>query len=170
MVSSEPVADAVPIIESLEIKDLSSWAKTETGTWLEKQCKAGDIAAVGYSLGRYWDISVKRAQCWIQCQKEFPHLSSSHGGEDQAEINDEEVSALDASEPKRTTKLSKRQLLPYLGQSSLVLQSEDAILRVSWKLQLDWTGEIESVVNAEATLPQSCKFRLEYLWYAEGLT
>jgi hypothetical protein len=151
----------VPIIENLEIKDLSPWAKAEIGEWLNERCKECDLVAVGYSLGRYWDISVKRAQCWMQCQKEFPRLLSYTAPDSQVEGNEKEVSdvgiaTLDSSASKQTV-LSKQQLLPHLGRSILVLQKEDAVLRVSWRLQFVWTGDVESVVDGEAALPQSCK-------------
>jgi hypothetical protein len=160
-VSSEPSAKSVPAIENLEINDLSSWARAEIGLWLEEQGKEGDMAAIGYGLSRYWDISVKRAQCWIKCQKEFPQLFSLANSDSPAQTNDEETSGIDDSGPKQT-KLPKRQLLPHLGRSSLVLQSEDAILRIIWKLQFDWTGDVESTVSVEAALPQSCECILGY--------
>jgi hypothetical protein len=144
-IASDPEADSVPSIDLLELTDLATWAHSEMGEWVGERCKECDIAAIGYGLGRYWDICVKRAKCWIQCRKQFPNLVTST---DAANTDAEELQIA-------ATKLSKREMLPYLGRSTITLQSADAIIRIFWKLQFDWTGDVESVVTAEAALPQS---------------
>lgn len=148
-IASDPEADSVPTIDSLELTELAAWAQPEIDEWVKQRCKEGDIAAVGYGLGRYWDICVKRAQCWVQCQKKFPNLITS------ASTTTSDAGGLPTAEDTSTTKLSKRELVPHLGRSTITLQSGDAIIRISWKLQFDWTGDVGSVIIAEAALPQS---------------
>jgi hypothetical protein len=140
-VASEPGSDMVPTIERLEMCELSSWARSEIGDWADKRCQERDIATLGYGLGRYWDISVKRAQCWIQIQKLFPALTSSTSlPEDQEAAN-----------------MSKKQLLLHLGRASLELKDAEVVLRIGWRLGFDWTGEVESAVAVETGVPGGCE-------------
>lgn len=115
----------------------------EIGDWIELRCKEGDVAGIGYALGRYWDICVKRAQCWRSVGKTFPGLVEGPDG-----VGDEEITS---------SHMSRKALLPRLGRSVLTLQSDDAEVRILWKLSLDWTGEVESAISVEPILPRSCK-------------
>ena len=149
-VSSEPGSENIPSIHALEVKDLVPWAQSEIGSWIEQRCKEGDVASIGYGLGRYWDINMKRAQVWMQIRKRFPGLVDGHN----REVEEQDINGAVGAEPK----MSKRALLPLLGRSSLSLQDEEAVLRISWKLDFDWTGEVESAVSVETALPSSCEF------------
>jgi len=132
-ISSDPLNASAPTIKSLELTDSPAWAALDLGTWLDGKCEEGDVAAIGYGLGRYWDVATKRAQCWMQCQKEFPHLLPDQSGGDVSAAGDT------STNPSTATTFSKHELLPNLGRQALVLQSSDVIFQVSWKLQFDWT-------------------------------
>ncbi|KIW08103.1 uncharacterized protein PV09_01041 [Verruconis gallopava] len=147
---SEHGADSTPSVENLVVKDLSFWAKEEIGTWIDQKCKEGDLAAVGYGLGRYWDVAVKRARCWMVCRKEFAKFVPGD-----SLVDDETVKSDEVDLGAEHTKLSKKALLSTLGLSSLILQNEEVVLKIPWRLQFDWTGDVESIISAEASFPAS---------------
>jgi hypothetical protein len=154
VVSSTPDEPGNPSVDSLTLDNLSPWASQEIGLHLQKRALEGDTSAIGYALGRYWDMSMKRAQCWSRCSKEFRHLVSISNEPQGTVVDEDEVSTL---EP---LSFHKTELLPHLGRRFLLFKSSSVILRVGWDLDLDWTGEVESVVSAKAALPQVCRFFL----------
>lgn len=156
-VSSSPTEPGAPSVESLYMSNLSPWVSAEIGPFLQKRANEGDINTIGYALARYWDINLKRAQCWSRCCKEFRHLltlsKELHGRTEE----EEEVSSLRLPAP------SRRELLPHIGRQFLLFQTSSVVLRIEWKLDFDWTGEVESVVSAKAGLPKVCRlFRFIY--------
>jgi hypothetical protein len=172
-ITSDPTDPGNPKVDGLQLRGLSPWAKREAGDWLDERAKEGDVSAIGYALGRYWDVSVIRAQCWIRCCKELGDLVTCANDAQIAEANaaakgkkrgnqarrgDADIDMVDAEGgPASEAQLSKRELHQHLGRQSLVLKSDEVILRISWKLQFDWTGEVESVVTAGAAFPKACK-------------
>lgn len=142
-----------PRVGSLILSSISPWASAEVEPFLQKRANEGEINTIGYALARYWDISMKRAQCWARCCKEFRHLLAL-SKELQTPAEEEEVSALEVAKP------SKRELLPHFGRQFLSFETKSVVLRIEWKLNLDWTGEVESIVSAKAALPRVCRFSL----------
>ena len=55
------------------------------------------------------------------------------------------------------TKWTRKQLLPQMRRTSLVLTGEGVELRIEWNIIFDWTGEAESIISASAKIPSSCK-------------
>lgn len=149
-ISSSPEEDEAPRVGSIILSNLSPWASGEVGPFLRNRATAGDINTIGYALARYWDISMKRAQCWSRCCREFRHLLAL-SKELQSTIEEEEVSTLEVAKP------GKRELLPHLGRRFLSFETKSVVLRVEWKLGFDWTGEVESIVSAKAALPRVCR-------------
>lgn len=49
----------------------------------------------------------------------------------------------------------------HLGRDTLVLQDAHVVLKLSWRIGFDWTGEAESNVAVEPAFPRVCKFRLD---------
>ncbi|KAE9978700.1 hypothetical protein EG328_001372 [Venturia inaequalis] len=146
-ISSSTEEGEAPRVGSLVLSNISPWASVEAGPFLQKRAAEGDVNTIGYALARYWDISMKRAQCWSRCCKEFRHLLAL-SKELQSTIEEEEVSTLDIAKP------SKRELLPHLGRQFLSFETKSVVLRIEWKLCFDWTGEVESIVSAKAALPR----------------
>ncbi|QDS75614.1 hypothetical protein FKW77_006589 [Venturia effusa] len=145
-ISSSPDEDEHPRVDSLVLDNLSPWASAEVGPFLERHANEGDINMIGYALARYWDVSVKRAQCWSRCCKEFRHLLAL-SRDLQSTGDEEEVSTLEVA------KASKRDLLPHFGRQALTFETHSVVLRIEWTLLFDWTGEVESMVGAKAALP-----------------
>ncbi|TID24991.1 hypothetical protein E6O75_ATG04196 [Venturia nashicola] len=146
-ISSSPEENETPSVGSLTLSNLSPWASAEVGPFLRKRAKEGDINTIGYALARHWDISMKRAQCWSRCCKEFRHLLAL-SKELQPTTEEEEASSLEIAKP------SKRDLLPHLGRQFLSFETKSVVLRIEWRLNFDWTGEVESIVSAKAAFPR----------------
>lgn len=85
------------------------------------------------------------------------------GRDDEAEPEHEEVSGigLDISAGpgslagKGRSGLQRKDLFRQLGRSVLVFESQEVVLRISWYIRFDWTGEAESVVSAAAAFPSA---------------
>jgi hypothetical protein len=182
-ISSKPSDSGNPTVEALEIRNLSPWVKREVGDWLVARADEGDISAVGFALGRYWDVSMTRAQCWVRCCKELGDLvtcatenhrsekaneKKKRGKKARSQVDEDEELEEVINSPREPLRLSKRELHAHLGRQELVLKNDDVVLRVSWNLQFDWTGEVESVVTANAACPQVCKCLVSgsYLYWA----
>jgi hypothetical protein len=174
-ISSDQADPGNPTVDSLHIRNLSPWAKREVGSWMEERAEEGDISVIGFALGRYWDVSVTRAQCWMRCCRELGHLvtcatdaqrsekekeQKKRGKKTQRQIDDDEE-MLDTNEVQTPAKsLSKRELHTHLGRQELILENDNVILRISWHIQFDLTGEVESVISAKAAFPKACRSSL----------
>jgi hypothetical protein len=154
-IASSASASHTPSVSSVEIATLSPWVKREIGPWLNDRAKEGDIVNIGYALGRYWEISVKRASCWVKVCRKYAHLVQ--------DVNSETVKA----GKKRKATLSDEQSLSiadvqkHLGRNSLTFKDGYAELKVTWPLSMDWSGEVESRLSATAAFPIFCK---SYVW------
>jgi hypothetical protein len=62
-------------------------------------------------------------------------------------------------ENKHPKQQSRTELLSHLGRNHLILRNDEAVLRISWSVVFDWTGEAESDVSASAAFSQTCKYR-----------
>ncbi|KAF2429208.1 hypothetical protein EJ08DRAFT_680164 [Tothia fuscella] len=169
-IESDPTNPRNPTVQNLEIQQLSPWAKREVGEWFTAKAKEGDIAALGYALGRYWDISSTRAQCWSKCCKEFGSLVTCATEEEETgALNvqqlkqkkrgkraqkgasvEEDVEMGEGEEDIAEVKMSKKELFKHLGRKVIVLKSDEVVLRIGWDVDFDWTGEVESSISAKA--------------------
>lgn len=141
-----------PHVSYLSVPSISHWAQPELQQWMGSRCKARDVRTLLYSFGSYWDIAVRRAQCWARCEKAFAPLLDDRG---EAEKENMEQNDSDG-------KFSEVQLLPHLGRTSLLFRNDDVALRISWRLKFDWTGEAESDVSASAAFAPLCKLCAVY--------
>jgi hypothetical protein len=164
-------------VQSLEITQLSSWARREAGEWFEGKAKEGDVAAFGFALGKYWDIATTRAQCWAKCCKQLGHLVTCASEDEESQTSkaqqmkqkkrgkmprrnaaaDEDVQMADENDQITQVKMSKADLINHLGRKAITLQNDEVVLRVGWDIRFDWTGEVESVIRAKADFTSSCK-------------
>ncbi|KAJ9649600.1 hypothetical protein H2199_000378 [Coniosporium tulheliwenetii] len=174
--------DPEPCITSLDLATLSPWAEPELGPWLRRCAAENDVGDVGWALGSYWELAIRRVECWGRCEKAWPELlgrggkvgkgKGKAGGQANAELERldvrsdgeeglEEVSGVgdiiagpgDGTGGKGKRAASRRELRRHLGRTELVFQSAEVKLRIVWRIQFDWTGEAESVVRAQAAFP-----------------
>jgi hypothetical protein len=153
-ISSSAEEANAPTVSNLNIQDLSLWAKHEIGPSIEAYAKTGDIGSVGYSLARYWEISLKRAYCWSKLCRQYPHL-----------IRDiDHVASKDTKQKGKRKRGATREnyaqdeIRRHLGRSYLTFKDGHAELRISWAISLDWSGEIESRISSKTSFPMICMF------------
>jgi hypothetical protein len=127
----------------LQLTHISPWARREIGPWLDARIADHDITALGYGLGRYYDIAIRRASCWAECHAAFPAL-----------VADGKENTVPRLLQKQDISASQRQIRYYLDRDSVVLRDRNAILRVRWVIGFDWTGEVESRLDARARFPE----------------
>ncbi|KAB2577032.1 uncharacterized protein LTHEOB_391 [Lasiodiplodia theobromae] len=171
------VDPATRSVSKLNIKSLSPWASHELGTWIRSRAAENDVGAVCWATESYYDVAVKRAQCWARCYRKFARLLDPErkgkggnkknvqreGGQHDApassnllEEETEEVSGIGsdlASGGQEETSMERWELLQRFGRDSITFQSKHVLFKVSWRIRFDWTGEAESVVGADAALP-----------------
>ncbi|KAI9700972.1 MAG: hypothetical protein M1820_006617 [Bogoriella megaspora] len=131
-------------ISRFSVDALSAWAEPELGEWIRSAGKKGgptenDVGSVGWAMGRYWEMAVKRARCWGKCERAWPGLVVG-GREDGGEAGD-------AREDGVGGEVDVDVLKRYLGRRRLVLKSEEVEMEVGWGIGFDWTGEAESEVD-----------------------
>ncbi|KAF2097898.1 hypothetical protein NA57DRAFT_57073 [Rhizodiscina lignyota] len=129
-----------PEVRHLNVRRISQWARPELQKWADDCSQALDVGALFYSLGSYWDIAMRRAQCWARCENTFTQLMKPP--EDLDKEND-------SSGPNQSKHL-RSEILPQLGRNSILIRHDEIALRISWNIKFDWTGEAESEVSASA--------------------
>ena len=153
-------------ISDLSVSSLPAWTDAELGAWIRTPSQRGgptknDVSSICWAMGSYWELAVKRAQCWIRCQDAFPHLLPDLSVDTDAEI--EKVAVVesdDESDPEAEPGPKQpdvHSLRPHLGRRSLILQKDEVLLEVRWVIGFDWTGEAESEVSIDYGCPGSCE-------------
>lgn len=132
---------------SLELSKLSEWAERELGTYTASKARQKDLSTICWAIGSYWDIARKRAEYQYRCELAFPHLIPRRTGED----TENPVIPIE----KPGSSISRKDLLRHLGHRDLVLQDSHVLLRISWQIGFDWTGEAESRINVETAFPKT---------------
>lgn len=135
-------------INNLQILELSIWAERELGTFIRKQATENGFGNIGWAVDSYWNIATKRARHWQKCEQAFAHLLIGHGNKD---VENER------QQLAKSQKMSRKELHRYLGRDMLLLQDNHVLLKLTWKIDFDWTGEAESAISAETAFPPACK-------------
>lgn len=174
----EATVDATSLsVLSLKIAALEPSAKYELGGFLEKIC-TGDcnrsmqrnVGIVTWAMSEWLRVAEQRAHLWVQLDAELgtkdgllessAHVRSRKGKHGKDEGNDEHA----------TSPMAKSQLLRHMGRQSFDVQipsddgSAPASLRLSWKIEFDWSGEAKSNVTVMAGVPGKCEYRLSAQW------
>ncbi|KAJ4305173.1 hypothetical protein N0V90_000704 [Kalmusia sp. IMI 367209] len=134
-------------IIDLKLMSLSNWADRELGSFIRAKADNKDLGNACWAIGSYWDIAKKRAEYWHRCEAAFGHLIPGQTNEDTENLTEKSRGKLDLS-------LSRRDLNRHLGRDILVLEDRHVLLKISWKIVFDWTGEAESEISAAPAVPQ----------------
>ena len=63
---------------AIRLVTISSWADEELGSWIRKKAEEkenhGDINNIAWGIGRYWDVALSRARCWMRCEKAYAEI------------------------------------------------------------------------------------------------
>ena len=158
-------------ISSVSIERLPPSAENELGVFLrETSSKEGvltrDIGLICWAMSRWVEVSVLRARFWCAVEHELGTAEAraeslprkmkrkrQRGG-----IDDDDLVALDGhEEASKKQKWTRRQLLPHMGRTAMELTNNKVELRIEWRINFDWTGEVDSSLTASVRLPKSCK-------------
>ncbi|KAH8598721.1 hypothetical protein B0O99DRAFT_24675 [Bisporella sp. PMI_857] len=155
-------------IISLDIIKLNASAENELGKFIRQRCEeenilGQDIGVVCWAMGRWVEASILRARFWCSIKNEFgtqeARTRSLQRKKKRKHAKLGESASADEDEQGNSPAWTKRQLLPHIGRSAMELIAPDVELRFEWKISFDWTGEIESLISANARVPENCKRR-----------
>lgn len=160
-------------VHSFDIQRLDPSAEKELGPFIRAGPDQGtsiskEIGVVYWAIGRWVEVSILRARLWCTIAQELgtPEVRRKSvqqkkkrkarrmAADKDANLEDGQ----DENDEMRKHKWSKSQLLPFMGKSAVEIVSEEVELRFEWKIDFDWTGEVDSVLSASARVPRSCKF------------
>ncbi|EUC49261.1 hypothetical protein COCMIDRAFT_85134 [Bipolaris oryzae ATCC 44560] len=137
-----------PEITKLQLTRLSPWADHELGTFIHSRAQQRDLSNATWAINSYWTLAQKRAQYWHKLETSFPHLLIGRSG------NDTENALQTQAQSKPCSSISRKELNRHLGRDTLVLQDSHVVLKLSWRIGFDWTGEAESDVAVETAFPR----------------
>ncbi|KAH7552653.1 hypothetical protein BM1_08604 [Bipolaris maydis] len=136
-----------PEITKLQLVRLTPWAEHELGTFIRSRAQQKDVSNASWAINSYWTLAQKRAQYWHKVETSFPHLLIGRSEKDLE-------NALQTQSTKPSKSLSRKELNRHLGRDTLVLQDAHVVLKLSWRIGFDWTGEAESNVAVEPAFPR----------------
>ncbi|KAK5145259.1 hypothetical protein LTR04_001340 [Oleoguttula sp. CCFEE 6159] len=159
-------------ILDLKLQRLSSWAEDELGVWVRKRIEGDsltskDYGSIGWAMGRYWETTRKRAECWVKCHSAFPDLLrgrnrlqsevGKRSADDREAIAGVGLRAVqdNLSRSNSHPKIRMKELRKHLGSQNLTFRSCDVVLVVSWRIGFDWTGDVESEIGVDYSVPRA---------------
>ncbi|PWW79221.1 hypothetical protein C7212DRAFT_349184 [Tuber magnatum] len=136
---------------------ISPWSVRELTPVLTTAVEEGGIPTVFHAISTYTLIAKARASVFAKLSATFPHLLP-----------------ILAMSKKEKGKVSRREIIPYLGESLLRFHpraktaeasrrdgpgtGESGVeLVLEWRIEFDVTGEAESVISADVRLPSHLK-------------
>ncbi|RDW71772.1 hypothetical protein BP5796_07806 [Coleophoma crateriformis] len=158
-------------IASIEIGKMDQNAEAELGSFMRRRVSTeenyegyfigNDISVLGWAMGRWVDVSILRARFWCTIDLNFGTTEARAKSLEKTAVKrkrkravttDEEVAG-DLAGEEVQHKWTRRKLLPYMGRTALAIvdESSGVELRFEWRLDFDWTGEIDSKISATAT-------------------
>jgi hypothetical protein len=155
-VASTPGKDERPTVSNIDISHLSPWAEREVGAWARARALEGDIHGIGYGLGRYWELNIKRAQVWTRIMSDYSHLNPRAVGI-LSDLDQQQDAKSNGKRKRSDGELDVEQLAKYLGRDVLICGDGVCEMRIHWSLGFDWTSEIESKVNLRLTFSKRGK-------------
>lgn len=149
-------------ITSIDVLRLDMSAEIELGTFIRaraavNQALGKDITVICWAMARWVEVSIQRARFWCAVEKEFGTSESRTTAMRKKRKRKRNFVDEDENDENDKGNWTRRQLLPNIGRISTELLSDEVELRFEWKIRFDYTGEVESVLAADARMPGSCK-------------
>lgn len=146
-------------ITSIDVLRLDMSAEIELGTFIRARAEATgaigkDITVICWAMARWVEVSIQRARFWCVVEREFGTSESRMTARQKKKKRKRNFVDEDENDKLNWT---RRQLLPNIGRTSTELLSDEVELRLEWKIGFDYTGDVESVLTADARIPRSCK-------------
>jgi hypothetical protein len=131
---------AAHTVAAMTLLNLSPWADAELGAFMRLQARDNALSTACWAIDSFWALARKRAVYWHKCTLTFAHLLP---GRTRGAVT---------TTPKHS--LARRDLTRHLGRDVLVLQDAHVVLKISWRIGFDWTGEAASSVAVEHAVPR----------------
>ncbi|KAF2660514.1 hypothetical protein K491DRAFT_621039 [Lophiostoma macrostomum CBS 122681] len=129
----------------LQVARLSSWASRELGAFVRIKADAKDVSTVCWAISSFWELAKKRAEFWHRCEGAFSHLIPGRTSNDTENV---------VVRGKPSEAMVRKDLLRHLGRDILVLEDAHVVLKITWRIGFDWTGEAVSTVGVEPAFPR----------------
>ncbi|KAF1932860.1 uncharacterized protein M421DRAFT_416460 [Didymella exigua CBS 183.55] len=128
----------------MHILRLPTWTERELGIFMRSKAKEKNLGMVCWAIDSFWDVTAKRAAYWHKCEAAFVHL-----------LTGRTITATENARPAnaKSAVLSRKDLGRHLGRDTLILQDKRVLLKISWRIVFDWTGEAESNIGVECAVP-----------------
>lgn len=124
----------VPIqkIDQLRVLGISPWADRELGHWLRALPLDSEISVIGTAVGRYYEVCLDRAQCFLAAEQGFKDLIA-------------DASMMESPESSRLSR--------YLGRQDISFARDQVNLDIVWLVSFDDDGEVTSLITAKSRFP-----------------
>jgi len=152
-------------VSSLSIATIDPSAEAEVGRWARERAGGKgmlgrDVSAICWAMARWFEVATKRAKFWCEVERELGNDEGRRKSTARLKAIRKKKDDEATDERDTETKWTRKQLLPQMRRTSLVLIGNGVELRIEWNIIFDWTGEAESIISANAKIPSSCKSRV----------
>ncbi|KAL6852313.1 hypothetical protein ACO1O0_006856 [Amphichorda felina] len=165
-------------IVSLKIAALEPAAKPELGAFLERIC-TGDcnrsmqrnVGIVSWAMAEWLRVAEQRARFWSQLHRDTASkellLETSKHARTRKGKRAKDGQEKETQEAKEGP-IKSQELLRFMGEQSFDLRvpsihgsTPPSSLRLSWKIEFDWSGEAQSKVAVMVGVPGKCEYNYE---------
>jgi hypothetical protein len=172
----EVTVDALKLsILSLNIAALEPAARPELGAFLDRVCRGEcnrsmqrNVGVITWAMAEWLRVAEQRARFWARLHEETASKEllldmsrSARSRRAKRGMNGQEKEANAAT----AVPMKTHDLLRFMGQQSFDLQIPPAhgsgissSLRLTWKIESDWTGEAQSKVAVMIGIPGKCEY------------
>ncbi|KAF2761097.1 hypothetical protein EJ05DRAFT_508302 [Pseudovirgaria hyperparasitica] len=157
-------------VDSISVTHISPWADIELGMYIRHKALDCDAGTLFWAMNSYWELALKRAKVWAQCQTAHPDLipenrhrfSKADRPEKRKRAiktgspdDDEDIEGYSSERSISEGKFDFEDLQRNLGETEMVFQSEEVRMCITWVINFDWTGEAQSDVQLQTAVPDS---------------
>lgn len=128
----------------VDVLHLSSWAERELGTFMRAKAREKDLGNACWAIDSFLEIATKRAHYWRRCEEAFASLLPGRAAAD---------AKVTSTAALKSSTILRKDLSRHLGRDTLILQDKHVLLKISWRITFDWTGEAESAIDVECAIP-----------------
>ena len=115
-------------LKNLDTSDVATWAIRELSPWLQKPPNGRTPTLMSSAIGRYVELSRKRAECWSHCSAEMVNLIS--------------------------TDMNSISNFAGLGLCSIQISRSTIAMPIEWQISINDEGDVESSVSCKSSFPK----------------
>ncbi|KAM3086812.1 hypothetical protein ACMFMG_000934 [Clarireedia jacksonii] len=156
-------------ISSLAIERLDPNAESELGPFVRARASDDgpgrkDIGTVCWAMARWTEVSITRARFWCDVERELgtrerrkEMLGRFRGRKRKRKMGGGGAGAdedADLGGSEGTVRYARKDLLAQMGRTGMDVRGEDNVaVRVEWKIEFDWMGDVESRLDVDLDVP-----------------